>query len=102
MFCCHGNVDGSTGASRAGRGMSFGAVPLMAVSATVSAASVSAAIAAGLSVWMAAANGSEAALVLRKVRRLSMRSIMADDRRRYEWRDWVRQRVVTLLRVALG
>jgi hypothetical protein len=33
-----------------------------------------------LSAWMAAANGREAALVLRKVRRLSMRSIMADDR----------------------
>src|SRR4030095_10617302 len=73
MFCCQGNVDGSTGASLAGRGMSFGTVPLMAAAAIVCGAT-----AAGLSVWMAAANGREAALVLRNVRRLSMRSIMAD------------------------
>jgi hypothetical protein len=33
---------------------------------------------ARLSVWTAAANGRDAALVFRKVRRLSMRSIMAD------------------------
>src|SRR5580704_2938786 len=79
MFCCQGKVDGSTGASLAGRGMSFGSAPLMAASAIVSAE-----IAAGLNVWMAAANGREAALVLRKVRRLSMRSIMADDRLPYE------------------
>jgi hypothetical protein len=37
-----------------------------------------------LNVWMAAANGREAALVLRKVRRLSMRSIIADHRLAYE------------------
>jgi hypothetical protein len=41
---------------------------------------VSAEIEAGLNVWMAAANGREAALVLRKVRRLSMQSIIADHR----------------------
>jgi hypothetical protein len=79
MFCCQGKVDGSTGASLAGRGMSFGATPLMAASAIVSAE-----IVAGLNVWMASANGREAALVLRKVRRLSMRSIMDDDRIPYE------------------
>jgi hypothetical protein len=72
MFCCQGKVDGSTGACLAGRGMSVGALPLMAVSAIVSAEVV-----LGLSVCMAA-NGREAALVLRKVRRFSMRSIMAD------------------------
>src|SRR5215472_19104240 len=77
MFCCHGKVEGSTGASLAGRGISFGALPLMAASVIVSAVSV-----AGVSVWMAAANGSEAALSLRKVRRLSMRTIMADHRLR--------------------
>ena len=47
--------------------MSFGVAPLVATSAIVSAE-----IVAGMSVWMAAANGREAALVLRKVRRLSM------------------------------
>jgi hypothetical protein len=45
---------------------------------------VSAEIVAGLNVWMAAANGREAALVLRKVRRLSMQSIIADHRLPYE------------------
>jgi len=45
MFCCQGKVDGSTAASLVGRGMSFGAVPLMAASAIVSAE-----IVAGLSV----------------------------------------------------
>jgi hypothetical protein len=50
--------------------MSFGAVPLIAASAIVSAE-----IAGGLNVLRAAANGTEAALVLRKVRRLSMRSL---------------------------
>src|SRR5215471_15718087 len=79
MFCCQGKVDGSTGASLAGRAMSFGAVPVMAASATVSSD-----IASGLSVWMAAANGREAALVLRNMRRLSMRFIMADHRLWYE------------------
>src|SRR5579864_947169 len=79
MFCCQGNDEGSTGASLAGRGTSFGAGPLMAASAIVSAA-----IVAGLSVWRAAANGSDAALVLRKLRRLSMRIIMADHTLPYE------------------
>src|SRR6516164_75043 len=65
MFCCQGNVDDSTGASLAGRGVSCGTVPRVAVAAIVSAE-----IVAGLSTWMAAANGREAALVLRKVRRL--------------------------------
>lgn len=55
--------------------MSFGAGPVMAASAMVSAAEV----VGGVSVWMAAAKGREAALFLRKVRRLSMRTIM-DDR----------------------
>jgi hypothetical protein len=41
---------------------------------------VSAEIVAGLSVSMAAANGREAALVLRKVRRLSIPAIIADQR----------------------
>src|SRR5579871_2276899 len=80
MFCCQGKLEGSTGASLAGRGMSFGAVPLMGATAIVSAE-----IVAGMSVWMAAASGREAALVLRNVRRLSMRSIMADGRISYEW-----------------
>src|SRR5579872_4932880 len=80
MFCCQGKVEGSTGASLAGRGTSFGAAPLVAATAIVSAE-----IVAGMSVWMAAASGREAALVLRNVRRLSMRSIMADGRISYEW-----------------
>src|ERR1700733_5102862 len=79
MFCCQGKDDGSTGASLAGRAMSCGGPPLMAASAIVAAE-----IVAGLSAWMAAANGREAALVLRKVRRLSMRSIMAHDRLPHE------------------
>jgi len=41
---------------------------------------VSAEIAGGWSAWTAAAQGREAALVWRKVRRLSMRSIIADNR----------------------
>src|SRR6478735_1838748 len=79
MFCCQGKLAGSTGASLAGRGMSFGAVLLIAASTIVSAESVG-----GVSVWIAAANGREAALVLRKLRRLSMRSIMDDHRPPYE------------------
>src|SRR5215475_12854093 len=79
MFCCQGKVDGSTGASLAGREMSFGAVPVIAASAIGSAD-----IAAGFNVWRLAANGTDAALALRKVRRLSMRSIMADYRLSYE------------------
>src|SRR5215813_8590971 len=75
MFCCHGKVDGSTGASLAGRGISVGVAPIIAASAIVPAE-----IVLGLSVWMAAANGREAALVLRKVRRFGIRSIMADHR----------------------
>src|SRR5690242_7088600 len=73
IFCCQGSVDGSTGASLAGRGMSFGAAPLMAAPAIVSTE-----MAAGLTVWIAVTNGRDAALVLRKVRRLGMRSIIAD------------------------
>jgi hypothetical protein len=38
-------------------------------------------MAAGLTVWIAVTNGRDAALVLRKLRRLGMRSIMAD----YRW-----------------
>src|SRR5215813_5011360 len=78
MFCCQGKVDGSTGASLAGREMSFGAAPV-----TKALAIISAGIVAGFNVWRLAANGTEAALALRKVRRLSMRSIMADHRLSY-------------------
>src|SRR5215469_15107612 len=91
MFCCQGKVDGSTGASLAGRGMSFGAVPVMAASAIVSPE-----IVAESSISMAAANGREAALVLRKVRRLSMRSIMAYHRLPYEEERRNRQQHVRL------
>jgi hypothetical protein len=59
--------------------MSFGAAPPVAASAIVSAETV-----AGLSVRIAAANGREAALVLRKVRRLSMWSIIAGHRVPYD------------------
>src|SRR5437660_10525821 len=67
IFSCHGKVAGSTGARRVGRGMSFGAGPLVATSATVSEET-----AEDFRAWMAAATGSEAAPVLRKVRRFSM------------------------------
>ena len=57
--------------------MSVGAELLMATSAIVSAE-----IVGGLSVWIAAVNGRQAALVLRKERRLSMRSIITHDESR--------------------
>jgi hypothetical protein len=57
--------------------MRFGAVPLKAASAIVSTEVV-----AGAAFWMAVTNGRDAALVLRKARRLIMRSIMDDHRLR--------------------
>jgi len=52
VFCCQGRLDGSTGASLDGRGISLGAALLITTSAIVPLE-----IVAGLSVWMRAANG---------------------------------------------
>jgi len=54
-----------------------------------------------LNVWMAAANGREAALVLRNVRRLSMRSIIADYRLPYEQERRNRQHPCSLAHLLL-
>jgi hypothetical protein len=35
MFCCHGKLEGSTGANLEGKGTSLGAAPLIAASTIV-------------------------------------------------------------------